>query len=50
MRRVMRMDEKIPIRQGGKIVGYVNPPLWLCLWQGLKPRITKVWKWVKRQR
>ena len=49
-RKVKRMDEKIPIKQGGRVVGYVNPPLWLRLWQALKPSITKVWKWVKRQR
>jgi len=50
------MDKKIPIKQGGKVVGYVNQPLWLRLWQALKPRITKIWKhvasvawlWVKR--
>lgn len=32
------MDEKIPIKQGGKVVGYVNSPLWLHLWQTLKYR------------
>jgi hypothetical protein len=54
--KVMRRDKKIPIKQGGKVVGYVNQTLWLRLWQALKPRITKVWKhvasvawlWVKR--
>jgi hypothetical protein len=49
-RKVKHVDEKIPIKQGGKIVGYVNQPLWLHLWQALKSRITRVWKWVKRQR
>ena len=40
----MHMDEKIPIKQGGKIVGYLNAPLWWRLWQALKSRGTRLWK------
>ena len=31
------MNERpISIKQGGKVVGYVNPPLWFRLWHPVK--------------
>jgi len=42
-------DRKIPIRRGGKVVGYLNAPLHFRLWQTIKRWATRVWKLFRLQ-
>lgn len=46
-------DRRVPIKQGGKIVGYVNPPLYLRFWhtvrrgaQLLRELLIRLWQFM----
>jgi len=40
----------IPIKQGGKVVGYVNPPLWFRLWHPVKRLLRRLLQRAKKNK